>query len=712
MALHRYYRSTAFDLTGIEPIIRLWLLRLLVPLECHREFIGKQGFNSDEIAELFSLQADHCAAEDADVMDAADSTAQCFNAHFALTQLKRCYAEAQQNTDPVILPQPLEGNIQQLAVQMGLSAVECRILAFTVLINTNRLLNHACDWLGSAVGPLKVYHVLSVLLDVSEAEIRSALAIRSVLSQSALVVLIMNRRGDLGDQLDVLSKGFAGRLASEAGSPVDWLRDIVIPSQAPQLSLDDYPHLKESLDFMLPFLQTILSARKKGVNVFLYGVSGTGKTQLTRVLAKILDCRLYEIASEDEDGDPVDGEQRLRAFRIAQAFFQHSATLMLFDEVDDVFNDGNDLFGQKSTAQTRKAWINRLLEENPLPTFWLGNSIRSVDPAFIRRFDWVLELPVPPKAQRERIIRTSCGKILTEEAIKQLAACKELAPAVVTRAAQVIEPLSNQFSAERLSTALQLLIDKTLQAQGHPGLNKDNAVHLPDFYDLNLINCDADLKQIAEGILHHGSARICLFGPTGTGKSAYARWLSEQLDKPLHITRGADLLSKWVGGTEKNIARIFQDAEEDKAVLLIDEIDSFLQDRNLSQHSWEITGVNEMLTWMETYKGVFIASTNRLEGLDAASLRRFDLKIKFDALKPQQAWTLLQSYCQTLGFSTPDASLQNALQQLDTVTLGDFALLERQHRFSPLNNAQALVTALQAECALKIRYPRQAIGFI
>jgi hypothetical protein len=49
------------------------------------------------------------------------------------------------------------------------------------------------------------------------------------------------------------------------------------------------------------------------------------------------------------------------------------------------------LFGKKSTAQTRKAWMNRLLEENPVPTFWLGNSITSIDPAFIRRFDWVIE---------------------------------------------------------------------------------------------------------------------------------------------------------------------------------------------------------------------------------------------------------------------------------------------------------------------------------
>ncbi len=301
---------------------------------------------------------------------------------------------------------------------------------------------------------------------------------------------------------------------------------------------------------------------------------------------------------------------------------------------------------------------------------------------------------------------------MSDQDIKQLAACEDLAPAVVTRAAQVIGSLSGQFPVERLSTALQHMMDKTLIAQGHPGLNSDNAVRLPPYYDPELINCNADLTQIADGLKRHGSARICLFGVPGTGKTAYSHWLAKQLDKSLLVKRGADLLSMWVGGTEKNIARIFNEAEEDKAVLLIDEVDSFLQDRSNSRHSWEVTTVNEMLTWMEAYNGVFIASTNRMDGLNPASLRRFDLKVKFDALKPQQAWKLLNSYCLALGLPTPDASLQFALQKLDGLTPGDFAALERQHRFRPIGDANALISALQAECVLKTPHKKQAIGFV
>jgi ATP-dependent Lon protease len=153
----------------------------------------------------------------------------------------------------------------------------------------------------------------------------------------------------------------------------------------------------------------------------------------------------------------------------------------------------------------------------------------------------VLELPVPPKSQRERIIRTTCASVLAEPDIKRLAACEELAPAVVTRAAQVVTALSGTVTSDRLANTLQDLIDKTLIAQGHQGLERDKAEVLPEHYDPALINCNADLNRIARQLKQHGNARLCLYGPPGTGKTAYARWLATQLDKPLHIQRGADL---------------------------------------------------------------------------------------------------------------------------------------------------------------------------
>ena len=176
------------------------------------------------------------------------------------------------------------------------------------------------------------------------------------------------------------------------------------------------------------------------------------------------------------------------------------------------------------------------------------------------------------------------------------------------------------------------------------------------------------------------------------------------------IKRGSDLISMWVGETEKNISESFEEAETEGAILLIDEIEGFLQDRRGAKHSWEVTGVNEMLTQMESFAGIFIASTNLRDNLDQASLRRFDLKIKFDFLLPQQSKALLRSYCRSLNLDNPDKSLVARIGRLNNLTPGDFAAIVRRHRFNPVRSAADMATALEEECSLKENFKRP-IGF-
>ena len=81
-------------------------------------------------------------------------------------------------------------------------------------------------------------------------------------------------------------------------------------------------------------------------------------------------------------------------------------------------------------------------------------------------------------------------------------------------------------------------------------------------------------------------------------------------------------------------------------MLVFDEIDSFLQDRNKAIRSWEITQVNEMLVQMEGFDGVFIATTNLMDSLDRTSIRRFDMKVGFGYMDGTQAAKLLQKECE------------------------------------------------------------------
>ena len=92
---------------------------------------------------------------------------------------------------------------------------------------------------------------------------------------------------------------------------------------------------------------------------------------------------------------------------------------------------------------------------------------------------------------------------------------------------------------------------------------------------------------------------LLLTGPPGTGKTALAAALAERLDRPLLVKRASDLLSKWVGETEARIADAFAEARESGALLLFDEADSLLSDRADARRSWEISQVNELLTWMD-----------------------------------------------------------------------------------------------------------------
>lgn len=80
-----------------------------------------------------------------------------------------------------------------------------------------------------------------------------------------------------------------------------------------------------------------------------------------------------------------------------------------------------------------------------------------------------------------------------------------------------------------------------------------------------------------------------------------ARHIAETVGLPLNIKRASQLLDMYVGESEKNIAKMFADAERQGAILLLDEADSLLGDRSQARHQWEITQVNEMLTQMESW---------------------------------------------------------------------------------------------------------------
>ena len=315
-----------------------------------------------------------------------------------------------------------------------------------------------------------------------------------------------------------------------------------------------------------------------------------------------------------------------------------------------------------------------------MPTLWVTNRIEQIDPAFRRRFAYHLELKSPPPGAREQLVRKTLEGVPVSEAFTaKLAERKGLTPAQIRTAVRFAELAQDRRrvgrSADRAPAASNAdLALGTLDA----GRGARRSVTT---YDLDMLNVETrfEIPRIVEALKARGHGTLCFYGAPGTGKTALAEHIAKAIGRPLIIKQASDLMSKYVGETEQNMAAMFKEAEAEKAVLLLDEADSFLQDRRGAQRTYEVTEVNEMLQGMERFDGIFVCTTNLLDRLDQAALRRFTFKIKFMPLTGDAARAHVRDRGAGRRCGAADGrAAQRGWPSSTQLCPGDFAAVKRQ----------------------------------
>jgi SpoVK/Ycf46/Vps4 family AAA+-type ATPase len=620
----------------------------------------------------------------------------------------------------------VEKNIDALASLLQLNKAERALLLYGTLARYQRDLRSLLVEFKVNNAP-EAYAAIAEVAGVNAADVGEALRAGSRLERIGLVENLISEHNitDLADLMKVSEK-LPPVLMREYRDQSELMAVFTRPSAKSSLTLEDFSFVSEDARVLRALLRNAIDRKEPGVNVLLYGPPGTGKTELAKVVAQAAGLELFEVEYADRDGNSLSGRDRYRSLQIAQVFLKGSAqAALLFDEVEDVFPPisseaaqlmarAEQVVAPPSGSVSGKAWVNQILESNPVPTVWITNRIEQIDPAFRRRFAYHLELKSPPPGAREQIVlKTLEGVEVSPGFVAKLTERKGLTPAQIRTAVR----FSALAAAEGVGP--EELIERQLRnadrALGTRG-GESGARRSVTTYDLAMLNVESrfEVPRIVEALKARGHGTLCFYGAPGTGKTALAEHIARSLDQPLLIKQASDLMSKFVGETEQNMAAMFREAESEKAVLLLDEADSFLQDRRGAQRTYEVTEVNEMLQGMERFAGIFVCTTNLMDRIDQAALRRFAFKIRFRPLTAVQREQMFVTEALASDAVRLSPEMAARLARLEHLCPGDFAAVKRQVEILATQlAAEEFLEQLEAEHRIKpeVREARP-IGFL
>ncbi|MDR2405619.1 MAG: AAA family ATPase [Deltaproteobacteria bacterium] len=597
----------------------------------------------------------------------------------------------------------MELKFKNLVEILDLGRLEQRVIRLLLCIQHFDTLSY---YLKNHLDIFKVINrpILTNILNTTSSEISKC--IKGKLSVMELIC------GDINDDLELQDVFYS---LMDAPSSLDAL-DNFAPLKKPILSVEDFFVDKESFSMMKKLLAY---DSETPTHILLYGPAGVGKTEFCRTLTAASGLKAFEVIPE------IKISEHRSNLILADAFVRKEKNAVLvIDEADKLLTGSNNASAldeilelYSRTDGNSIGWLDAFMEKAGSKCIWIINNHMGLRDTVIRRFAYSVSFPNLGKKERIKIWQTTKGKLeslgsslLTEEELKKLASTYQVSPGIIGQSFRK----SLEADPEDAET-LNSYINRQIMAHEKLSRQVSKSIHLEDNYSLESVCSVPSAREIVDILKRYKAGtkdlpytrrhgiKFLFHGLPGTGKTEFANYLANTLDMEIVHGRYSEVLSPYMGMAEINLNDLFNRAQVSNGILCIDEVESFLTVRDYSVlHHYQII-INEFLTCLERFNGIFIGTTNRGEVMDLAAIRRFTFKVKFSSLDGSARVELFNKMLLPISKNSLTEPERQELLSINSITPGDFSNVASIYKWksSVRHSNLELLEALKIEASFR-----------